>query len=95
MIWNIIDCRERPYRWKSVNAIVESVEHDNCCTDADEAPESEPDKVVDYDEREGVSVEEAVRWASQQRCPVTLYLYDAGKGATNAGHSNAAGDSRL
>ena len=42
MIWNIIDCRTRPYRWKRVNAIIESIEHDNICADADQAPEGEP-----------------------------------------------------
>lgn len=80
MIWNIIDNRRRPYRWREVNAIVEAVEHDNSCPDADQAPESDPALVVDYDALEAVSVEEAVRWASGQRCPVTLYPYDAGRG---------------
>ena len=42
MIWNIIDNRRRPYRWREVNAIVEAVEHDNSCPDADQAPESDP-----------------------------------------------------
>ena len=42
--------------------------------------------VVDYDQLEGVSVQQAVAWASQQTCPVTLYLYDEGKGTTSEKH---------
>ena len=92
MIWNIIDRRERPYRWREVNAIVEAVEHDNSCKDADQAPDSDSSLVVDYDAPEAVSVQEAVDWASKQRCPVTLYLYDVGKGFSNEEHFNAAGN---
>jgi hypothetical protein len=47
MIWNIIDRREQPYRWREVNAIVEAVEHDNSCRDADQAPEAHPLLVID------------------------------------------------
>lgn len=75
-----------------MNAIVESVEHDNSVPDADEAPEADISRVVDYDQLEGVSVAEAVAWASQQNCPVTLYLYDAGKGTTSEGHFDAVGN---
>jgi hypothetical protein len=78
MLWNIIDRRTRPYRWREVNAIVEAIEHDNSCHDADQAPESDPGTAVDYDALEAVSVSEAVRWADGQPCPVTLYLYDLG-----------------
>lgn len=92
MIWNIIDRRDRPYRWKRVNAIVEAIEHDNSVADADQAPHSEPLQVVDYDQLKGVSVGEAVAWAAQQSCPVTLYLYDDGKGTTSEGHFNAVGN---
>lgn len=42
MIRNIIDRRDRSYRWKTVNAIIEAVEHDNSCADADQAPEASP-----------------------------------------------------
>lgn len=48
--------------------------------------------VIDYDQREGVSLNEAVNWANQQRCPVTLYLYDDGKGTTAEYHYNAVED---
>ena len=88
MIWNIIDRRSHPYRWKCVNAIIEAVEHDNSCIDADQAPESSATEVVDYDQRKGISISEAVIWASARRCPVTLYLYDEGKGTENEDHFN-------
>ena len=83
----MIDGR-RVYRWKTINAIVEAVEHDNTCVDSDQAAEADEALVVDYDQLEGVSVQQAVAWANQQSCPVTLYLYDEGKGTTNEGHFN-------
>jgi hypothetical protein len=86
VIWNIIDNRTRKYRWKSIDAIVEAVEHDNSCKDSDQAPESDPRLTVDYDALEAVSVNEAVTWAMAQRCPVTLYLYDEGGGLENEEH---------
>jgi hypothetical protein len=92
MIWNIIDRREQPYRWREVYAIVEAVEHDNSCRGADQAPEADPLMVVDYDALEAVSVQEAIAWANEQRCPVTLYLYDKGRGFANDEHFNAVGD---
>jgi hypothetical protein len=92
MIWNIIDRRERPYRWREVNAIVEAVEHDNSCRDADQAPEADVATVVDYASLEAVSVREAIVWANEQRCPVTLYLYDLGRGFADEEHFNAVGN---
>ncbi len=92
MLWNVIDKRTRPYRWRKVNAIVEAVEHDNSCVDADQAPESDPLLTVDYDTLEAVSVQEAIAWASGQRCPVTLYLYDLGGGFTDSQHFDEVGN---
>lgn len=86
MLWNVIDNRTRPYRWREVNAIIEAVEHDNSCKDADQAPASDLSLTVDYDALEAVSVHEAVKWANDQRCPVTLYLYDLGDGFTDEAH---------
>ncbi|GEO00698.1 hypothetical protein NSE01_25300 [Novosphingobium sediminis] len=86
MLWNIIDRRTRPYRWREVNAIVEAVEHDNSCVDADQAPESDPSLTVDYEALEAVSVQEAVAWANEKLCPVTLYLYDLGGGFATSEH---------
>ncbi|WP_315719320.1 MULTISPECIES: hypothetical protein [unclassified Bradyrhizobium] len=77
MIWNIIDRRQHPYRWKCVDAIVEATEHDNSCRDSDWADEAPPHLVVDYDIRRSISLRDAINWANQQRCPVTLYIYDA------------------
>jgi hypothetical protein len=86
MLWNIIDKRARPYRWREVNAIVEAIEHDNSCKDADQAPESDPMLTVDYDALEAVSVAEAIQGAESQPCPVTLYLYDLGRGFADEEH---------
>jgi hypothetical protein len=86
MIWNIVDRRDRPYRWRQVNAIVEAVEHDNSCDDADQADDSAPSVTVDYASLEAVSVNEAVIWANGQPCPVTLYLYDVGRGFSDEEH---------
>jgi hypothetical protein len=38
-----------------------------------------------------VSVQEAIAWANEQRCPVTLYLYDKGRGFSNEEHFTAVG----
>ena len=78
MIWNIVDRREREYRWKCINAIVEPTWHDNSAKDADQA-DSWPDE-FEYDERESISLFEAINWAGSLPYPVTLYLYDEGKG---------------
>lgn len=86
MLWNVIDKRKRPYRWREVNAIVEATEHDNSCVDSDQAPESDPAVIVDYEALEAVSVSEAVKWAESQPCPVTLYLYDVGAGFGDEEH---------
>ncbi|MBX7502419.1 hypothetical protein K3181_13305 [Qipengyuania sp. YG27] len=86
MLWNIIDKRTRPYRWREINAIIEATEHDNSCTDADQAPESDPKVAVDYEALEAVSVSDAIKWAESQSCPVTLYLYDLGAGFGDEEH---------
>jgi hypothetical protein len=41
MIWNIIDRRERRHRWRRVNAVIEAIEQDNTCGDADQADPSD------------------------------------------------------
>jgi hypothetical protein len=89
MTWNIIDCRSRPYRWKRVNPIIEAVEHDNSVADADQASESSPLDVIDYDQREGITVRDAIDWATDQRLPITPYLYDDGAGTVSEAHFNA------
>lgn len=82
MIWNVIDHRSRPYRWAKINAIIEATWHDNSVADTDTAPSVSSSDEVTYDELEGVSLKEAIDWANTQTCPVTLYLYDEGKGIT-------------
>lgn len=81
MIWNIIDSRTRKYRWKNINAIVEPTSNDNFTNDADQAEEY--DDAWEYDERENISVAEAVAWATSIPYPVTLYLYDEGDGTAD------------
>ncbi len=80
MICNIIDRRTRPYRWREVNAIIEATSHDNACENTDEQRPTDDD--LTYDQRENVTVAEAIAWASEEVCPVTLYLYDKGTGTT-------------
>ncbi|HKD22080.1 MAG TPA: hypothetical protein VKB71_08695, partial [Rhizomicrobium sp.] len=76
MIWNLVDRRSRPFRWKSITAIVEPTYHDNTCPDSERAPQTVDDTV--YEEREAISVADAVAWAEALPYPATLYLYDLG-----------------
>jgi hypothetical protein len=87
MIWNIIDNRERRYRWKRINAIIEPTWHCNSCRDSDQA-EEDPDARV-YEQREDISLAEAVKWANGKSYPITLFLYDEGCGFTSAGPKNS------
>ncbi|WP_404710687.1 hypothetical protein [Sphingomonas sp. MMS24-J13] len=80
MICNIVDRRTRPYRWREVNAIIEATSHDNACKDADQQPPTDDD--LTYDQRENVTLAEAVAWANAESSAVTLYLYDKGAGTT-------------
>lgn len=75
MIVNMIDLRERPYRWSSVVAVIESAAKDNIVEDADKV-EIGLGIEIDYAEREGVSVRDAILWADKMDGMVTLYLYD-------------------
>jgi hypothetical protein len=78
MIWNIVDNRERRHRWKRINAIIEPTWHDNSCQDSDQADEDAEAAV--YEQREGISLEEAVAWATAKPYGVTLFIYDEGCG---------------
>ncbi len=75
MLMNVIDLREKPYRWKSVVAVIESAAKNNAAEDADPVDTSSGVE-IDYAEREDVTVREAVLWAEQLQGKVTLYLYD-------------------
>lgn len=83
MIVNIIDNRTRPYRWKSITAIVEAAFHDNSVADSDQTESQGGDIDVDYDSLEGVSLAEAVAWAQSFEGNVTLFLYDLGDGTNS------------
>lgn len=75
MLINLIDLREAPYRWKTVLAVVESAAKNNSAENADTV-ENAGGVEIDYAEREGLTVREAVLWAEQLQGKVTLYLYD-------------------
>lgn len=78
MIWNVIDKRERRYRWQLVTAIVEPTWHDNSCADSDQAERTTNE--IEYDEREATSIVDAIQWAHDLPFPVTLYIYELGRG---------------
>jgi hypothetical protein len=80
MIWNVVDRRKRPFRWAKINAIIEATWHDNTVADSDTARPTSMHTEVTYDAQEGISLHEAIQWANDQTCPVTLYLYDEGAG---------------
>ena len=82
MILNIIDRRKHGHRWKKISAIIEATWHDNSIPDSDQAEVVYEDP--DYEEREGISVLDAVQWASTFSSGVTLYLYDFGDGTRAA-----------
>ena len=75
MIVNVLDLRERQYRWASILAVVQSASKDNEAEDCD-AVGNGLGVEIDYAERDGISVREAVLWADQLNGMVTLYLYD-------------------
>ena len=75
MLINILDLRERTYRWSKILAVLESATKDNEAEDADQV-EADLGVQVDYAEKQDISVREAVLWAEQAGGPVTLYLYD-------------------
>ena len=72
---NLIDLREQPYRWAKVMAVVESATKNNEADDSDQVPPNGGIE-IDYAERCGVSVRDAVLWAERMDGPLTLYLYD-------------------
>ena len=75
MIINVMDLRERPYRWKNICAVVQSATKDNVAEDSDQVKEGLGVE-IDYAERDGITLREAVLWADGMGGMVTLYLYD-------------------
>lgn len=81
MLINVIDERKRKYRFKKINAVIESAWHDNRCKDADQIKKPRGgDKWIGYDEVKHTTVENAMKWAAAFELPVTLYLYDKDRG---------------
>jgi hypothetical protein len=77
VIVNIIDRRKRPYRFLTVNAIVEAAWHDNRCLDSDRVDDKSG---PNYDEREHIPLADAITWAGTFDGSVTLYIYDQDSG---------------
>ena len=75
MIVNIIDLRENSYCWKSLLAVVESASKNNKAEGGDPVG-TDVGIEIDYAERDGISVRDAILWAEQLQGKVTLYLYD-------------------
>ena len=75
MLVNLIDLREREYRWSRIMATLESAAKNNEAEDSDHV-EVDFSVQIDYAEKQDVSVREAILWAEQAGGPVTLYLYD-------------------
>lgn len=76
MLINVIDLREKPYRWSDVLAVAQNAAEDNVAEDADQVPSAGADIQIDYAEREGISVREAILWAERLDGMVTLHIYD-------------------
>ena len=83
MLMNVIDLREKPYRWKTVVTVVESAAKNNAAEDAD-VVETSGGVESDYAEREDLTVRDAVLWAEQLQGKVTLYIYDQDRACTTA-----------
>jgi hypothetical protein len=80
-IVNVVDSRKRKYRFLKINAIVEAAWHDNSCDDSDPIESRDG---PDYEQREHISLEDAIAWANAFEAPVTLYIYDHDGGIYSA-----------
>lgn len=81
MIFNIIDKRDHPHRWKDITVIIEPTWHDNYTAEAHNGDESPvQDHVDSYKEFDGVSLGKAIEIGQELDYAVTLYIYDRGKG---------------
>ena len=75
MLVNVIDLREQEYRWAQVMAVLESAAKNNEAEGADQVQPGAGIE-IDYAERTGISVRDAMLWAEKTDGPLTLYLYD-------------------
>ncbi len=76
MIENIIDHRGNKYSAMQIKAIIEPSCNDNTCKGATQFPTDDTLMKKSYEERENISVREAIKWGNSFKFPVTLYLYD-------------------
>lgn len=83
MLINVLDLRERPYRWNNVLAVAENAAEDATADDADPVPQNSLAQ-IDYAEREGISVREAILWAEKLDGLVTLSIYDRDEESVDA-----------
>ena len=80
MLLNIIDSRKNKYRWQEVNAVIEDTSHDNSCKNSEKTDPSPDEDYVGFEQRESISINEAIKWAENCSGKVTLFLYDKGDG---------------
>lgn len=79
MILNIVDRRTNPYLWKKVDAVIEPTWHDNVIKKTvTDVAEKTPENWIGVEEKESISLADAITWASAHHDGVTLYLYDDG-----------------
>lgn len=75
-LFNVIDSRKYPYKFRKINAIVEATWHDNSVEGSDHSEKDPTDDGPDYKQKEHITVQEAFQWANNFKNPVTLYIYD-------------------
>jgi hypothetical protein len=89
MITNILDRRTAVHRWTQIDAVAEATWHDNIETPTPMHDNADPSASITggdtFEVRAGVSVAEAIAWASGFPDEVTLYLYDAGSWGCRTG----------
>ncbi len=73
-IVNIVDRRKRKYRFIKINAIIEAAWHDNSCKDSDQIRSGGAGPA--YEDREHITLAEAITWGQSFEAPVTLFVYD-------------------
>jgi len=73
---NVLDLREKPYRWSDILAVAQNAAGFNAAEDGDKIPENGDYIQIDYAERDGVSVCEAILWAERLDGMITLTIYD-------------------
>jgi len=76
VLYNLVDGRERRFRWQKIKAIIEPTCHDNPVKDSDQVPPPPRSSMLVSEIKNGISLNEAVKWAEEQTVPVTLFLYD-------------------